>query len=160
MPLSIGSSLTLANTTPFPSPQHRHGNRRQNHLVTWLPFHPLPHTLPFRPTSRSRRAQPTDHPRHLPFLITGLGKRRRMPSPISSRSFIAISPPSRQRSYPIQVNRKTRAVSSSRAARAPGRKRLRKVDGRRGSTSTSSEHFLFLSLSKRYKHKTCVVSQR
>jgi hypothetical protein len=135
--------LTLESTTLYRSPQRKRGSHRQSRLAIALPRFPHTHHLLSLRLSPSLLG-PMDRQRRLHYLTRHLVKvPRRMRSRTSSRSFITISPSSRQNFWLIRANRKTRAVLSSRVVHRPEPMMWRRRDGRKRSRITSSEFTFF-----------------
>jgi hypothetical protein len=65
---TIGSSLTRESTTPYCSPQLRHGNWHQSRLATMLPCPPFPHTPSLLFLQISLLSGTTDELSALPFV--------------------------------------------------------------------------------------------
>ena len=107
------------------------GSQHQSRLATTLSR--FPHTLHLSSLRvLSSLLVPMDRPRLHRYLITNLATYpRRIPFRTSSRSFIAISPISRQNFGLIRANHKTRAVLSSRAVHRLWPMMWRRRDGRK-----------------------------
>ena len=141
LPNIVSCSIPIS-MTPCPSPQLKRGNRRRSIPETMLLCLPRlrMRLRSFPPISPFRLAPQMVHPRHpLSSTTTSPAKSpRRVLSPPSSRSSIAIFLPWRRRFWRILANHRMRAVSLSRVVHLSEPRTQKRRDGRKRPTITKS----------------------